>query len=298
MEKLVELNKQWLNTFGFFPKNKDKLKDKTILVYCEDLNINGDDTINFFIKLCESYITNIKFKLCSEIDLIDKFNDIDYYFFVSPDYNKRNNQQSNFITENLFNDKIYFLKIQKYNNDVLIEQINIKNNNDLYALEFYNRMSRKRCYKEDCVEGFVDKYKDLLTNKKILVYYQYNFCERLRTLFYFVDLIRDKINFDYAVCSNYQEFKSKLNDYDVIFIKKEPYYYQLYENEINNIATPIGDGIKYLEDIKKEIPNNKDVLVFTEEYDYIDNVGLCEIIRTNYDYTSWLIRFINRIEDY
>lgn len=277
--EVIELNRRWLSNMGFFPRNKDKLKDKTILIYCEDIKINGDDTINFFIKMCKSYITNINIKICDDSDLIEKFKDIDYYFFV------------NFHNYTILDsEKVYLLSIRKYNinDDVLFENITIINNNNYYALEFHNRMSRQRCFKEDCVEGFVEKYKELLTNKKILVYYQHNYENRLRPLFYFVDLIKEKINFDYSLCPNYQEFKSKLNDYDIIFIKEDPYY-SIDENN---------KKIEDIEYIKKEIPNNKDLFVFREEYDFIEKVGLCEIIRTNYNNTPWFIRFINRIEDY
>lgn len=279
----VELNKNWLNNIGFFPMNKDKLKDKTILVYCEDLNINGDDTINFFIKLCESYISNIKFKLCNDIDLIEKFNDIDYYFFVEP--KNRNNKHCNFISNFLDYEKLYLLLIQKYNvkDDVLIEKIDIRNNNCCWILEFYNRMSRNRCLKEDCVEAFINDNKDLLENKKVLVYNQHKYCDRLRTLLYFMSLIRDKINFDFDVCFTFEEFKNKLNDYDIVFIKEEPYYPS---NEID----------KNIEDIKND--NNKDLFLFNVEYDYIDNAGLCEIIKSRHNINKYFIRFINRIEDY
>lgn len=282
MEELVELNKHWLNNSGFFPMNKDKLKDKTILIYCEDFNINGDDTINFFIRLCENYIPNIKIKICSDSDLIDKFNNIDYYFFV--DFH--NKQHPNSLNELLYNDKSYLLIITKYNvkDNLLIEHINIRNNNYAYALEFHNRMSRNRCLKEDCVEAFINDNKDLLENKKVLVYHQYKYGSRLHTLSYFTDLINEKINFKFCFCPTFDDFKDKLNDYDIFFIEEEPFYPDY------NIKDEI-------EELKKN-KDNKELFLFRTENDYINNVGLCEIIKCNYKNKSYFIRFINRIEDY
>lgn len=284
--ELVELNRRWLNTFGFFPKNKDKLKDKTILIYCEDFNINGDDTINFFIKLCESYISNIKIKLCNDIDLIEKFNDIDYYYFVKPSAVETNSKHLNFINKYLTNDKLYLLSIQKYNikEDILFEHINIRNNNYLYDLEFHNRMSRQRCLKEDCVEAFINDNKDILENKKILVYHQYKYGSRLHTLSYFTDLINEKINFKFCFCPTFDDFKDKLNDYDIFFIEEEPFYPDY------NIKDEI-------EEFKKN-KDNKELFLFRTENDYINNVGLCEIIKCNYKNKNYFMRFINRIEDY
>ena len=146
--KQINNIKFWCKHQPFFYNNKETFKNKTILLYCENANCEGNETINFFTRLCELLFKNIIFVYCGDIDdfieKINKFDNINYYFFVEPE--KRTPKHQNILNEYMLdkNKNMYLLNIKKFYEHINIEYPNYDKNNFLHDwIRFFNRV-------EDC----------------------------------------------------------------------------------------------------------------------------------------------------
>ena len=286
----INNNKNWVKYHPFIYNNKDKFNNKHILVYTE--YDNKYNTIYFFTKLCKSLLNVFDFIYCNNIDeFIELYDKYDYYFFVNPESDNRTQKHYNFIDKIRSDDnkKGYLLDIScSLINNYLTENITIFHCSTVFYFNFVNRQAPNKAYCVDCLDHFINKNKDILQNKKVLVYDEYTFFNRIRTIFYFLGLCINKLNhFNYDCAHNLEEFNNKIKDYDIIFIN-QPYNKS---NEYNNM----------MDNLRSD--NNKRLYLFKIGLFYNEIVnGLYEDIDIeypNYDKNEFLrdrIRFINREE--
>lgn len=238
---------------SFYNQNKDILPNKKIVLYYPYDNDYHEFKVNDLINLCKELFNNTFIIIKSYDELIKIYDEYEYYFVVQilkdDNYNKIMNKLR-------FNDKkrcylIYYTS-KGYEIETLIwDDLKIQFPNYDKTEHLYSCLSlRYELYKNT---SFYLHYKDILTNQKVLLFYNHH----LDGLRFFMDKLKDLFNLDYYKASTFEEFKEKAKDYNYFIVENKcfssennNYYEFFYSDLINNNKQIIKISYDYLYDDK------------------------------------------------
>lgn len=274
--KMVYNSKENILNFKetFYNQNKNILPNKKIVIYNYYDGIDFHEfKINDLIDFCKEKFNNTFIIVKSYDEFIKIYDEYEYYFIIQnmkDDYYKIMNKLR-------FDDKkrcylIHYNTKGKKIENVIWEYLTIQFPNYDKTQYLYSSLSlRYELYKNS---SFYLHYKDILTNKKVLIYYNHH----LDGLRFFMDKLKELFNLDCCETGNFEIFKEKAKDYNYFIVENKwcsdnnKDYENFYNNLINDDIKP-NNVIKIMYDYMFVENKNKlkEFFYITEEYGYCKN---------------------------
>lgn len=274
--KMVYNRKEKILNFkeSFYNQNKDILPNKNIVFYYPYDNDYHEFKVNDLINLCKELFNNTFIIIKSYDELIKIYDEYEYYFIIQ----NKNDDFYKVMNKLRFDDKkrcylIYYntkgYKIENFIwEDLKIQFPNYDKTEHLYSC----LTLRYELYKNT---SFYLHYKDILTNKKVLLFYNHH----LDGLRFFMDKLKELFNLEYEETGNFEKFKEKAKDYNYFIVENKCFssvnnndYEKFYNYLINDINKP-NNVIKIMYDYLYDKDNNKlnEFFYITEENGYCAN---------------------------